>query len=318
MAEKPASVEHVSPDRIERNPDNPRLIFREDELDRLLNSIKQVGIQVPVTVYWNGSRRRYVLMDGERRWICAGRLNLPSVPAIIQPRPTKLENILRMFNIHNVREQWDLLPTAYKLAEVKELLSHGHKREPTIPELAIATGVSTTTVRRSFDLLEVPRKYLNLLMRELRKPKAGQRLSEDFFLEVMKSLNTIRRYTPEVFSRVPRTAFIDAFVKKYQRKVITNIVRFRDVSRIARAERAGLPKTAAITALVKLGTDAEYSIEEAFVDSVSAAYEAKDLASRTKALIEKLQHYPRKRSLDPTLRGLLSTLREAIDDVLSQ
>jgi ParB/RepB/Spo0J family partition protein len=316
MVDKSARVEQLPPSRIDRNPDNPRIIFREEELDRLLNSITQVGIQVPVTVYWDGTRRKFILMDGERRWICSGRLNLPAVPAIVQPRPTRLENILRMFNIHNVREQWDLLPTAYKLKEVKELLAIAHKREPTVTELSTATGVSTTTVRRSFDLLQVPRKYLNMLMRELRRPKAEQRLSEDFFLEVMKCLNTVQRYTPEVFDQVSRSSFIGTFVDKYKRKVITNIVKFRDVSRIARAERAGLPRSSAVAALVSLGTEADYSIERAFEESVSATYEARDLSSRAKTLLGRIERYPAKRVLNPELRQILLELRSAIDRIL--
>lgn len=318
MDQKPARVEHISPDKIARNPDNPRIIFREEELDRLLNSIKQVGIQVPLTVYWDGRLRRYVLMDGERRWICSARLNLATVPAIVQPKPTRLENILRMFNIHNVREQWDLLPTARKLREVKALIAKEQKREPTIPELATATGVSTTTVRRAFALLDVPKKYLDQLMKELHKPKAEQRLSEDFFLEIMKSLATINKYTPELFQQVSRSELVDAFVDKYQRKVITNIVRFRDLSRIARAEKAGVSRRTAVAVLARLGKDPDYSLEDAFSDSVSAAYETRDLASRVTALTDRLRTLPRKRSLDPRLRDLLIQLRAVIDAILSQ
>jgi len=318
MDQASARVELISPDKIIRNPDNPRLIFREAELDRLLNSIKQVGIQVPLTVYWDSRKRRYVLMDGERRWMCSARLNLAAVPVIIQPRPTKLENILRMFNIHNVREQWDLLPTAYKLKEVRALMTQEQKREPTLPELATATGVSTTTVRRAFALLEIPKKYLGQLMKELHKPKSEQRLSEDFFLEVMKGLATINKYTPEVYQDVSKPELIDAFVNKYQRKVITNIVRFRDISRIARAEKAGVSKKSAVTVLVRLGKDPEYSLEEAFADSVSTAYEARDLTSRVIALTDRLSKFPRKRSMDPKLRELLLNLRVTIETLLSQ
>src|SRR5207244_1926735 len=87
-----AAVMQVHPDKVDRNPDNPRLIFREDEMNSLLDSIKEVGIQVPVTVYRDADR--FTLIDGERRWRCAVKLNLPKMPAIIQPKPTPLENLL--------------------------------------------------------------------------------------------------------------------------------------------------------------------------------------------------------------------------------
>src|SRR4051794_1824555 len=116
MVARTAPLQEISPDIIRSNPDNPRLIFREDEMSQLLESIRQVGIRVPLSVYPDG--RHYTLIDGERRWRCARKLNLKTVPVIAQPKPAKLENILMMFNIHNVRVDWDLMPMALKLHEV--------------------------------------------------------------------------------------------------------------------------------------------------------------------------------------------------------
>ena len=72
------TVEGVDPQRLQRNPENPRLIFREDELAALQESIRNQGILVPLTVYADG--RRLVLLDGERRWRCAVKLGLHRVP----------------------------------------------------------------------------------------------------------------------------------------------------------------------------------------------------------------------------------------------
>jgi ParB family chromosome partitioning protein len=120
MAQRAGILREISPDKIHPNPDNPRLVFREDELRQLMDSIKEVGIRVPVSLYEDGSK--FVLLDGERRWRCAKRLNLKLVPAIVQPKPSRLENILMMFNIHNVRVAWDPMPMALKLKLVQELL----------------------------------------------------------------------------------------------------------------------------------------------------------------------------------------------------
>src|SRR5439155_10016510 len=97
MPRPTSTLEELNPDKIDANPDNPRLIFREDELNQLLESIREVGIQVPLAVY--RKRQRFILIDGERRWRCARKLNLATVPAIVQPQPTRLEDILIMFNI---------------------------------------------------------------------------------------------------------------------------------------------------------------------------------------------------------------------------
>src|SRR5690348_14025424 len=108
-------MELVSPQRLRPNPENPRLIFRAEELRVLQDSIKNQGILVPLTVY--RERGGYVILDGERRWRCALKLGLDRVPAIVQPKPAPLQNLMMMFAIHNQRQEWDPLPTAYKLRE---------------------------------------------------------------------------------------------------------------------------------------------------------------------------------------------------------
>lgn len=106
----PPTLREIPPDKIKRNPENPRLFFRDEEMDTLTASIKRYGIQVPITVYADGSD--FILIDGERRWRCARKLNLPRIPALVQEKPTRLENLLLMFNIHALREQWDYLTIA--------------------------------------------------------------------------------------------------------------------------------------------------------------------------------------------------------------
>lgn len=124
----------VDPKKIKRNPENPRLIFRVEELKALEESISQQGILVPLTLYQNG--RELVLLDGERRWRCAIKLGMATVPVIQQPKPDKLQNIMMMFAIHNARKDWDPLPTAYKLRDLENLFQKRHGRQPKESELA--------------------------------------------------------------------------------------------------------------------------------------------------------------------------------------
>src|ERR1035441_9348098 len=93
-----ATLDQLAVDLIDRNPENPRTIFRAGELEELLESIRIYGVQVPITVYRSG--KRYVLIDGERRWLCSQRLGNRTIPALIQDKPSALDNLLLMFNIH--------------------------------------------------------------------------------------------------------------------------------------------------------------------------------------------------------------------------
>src|SRR5438046_1575760 len=126
-------LKQISPDLVERNPENPRIIFRSAEFEDLLESICVHGFLVPISVYRKG--KRFVLIDGERRWRCSLKLNKPTIPALVQDEPTPLENLLKMFNIHWLREQWDLLTIALKLPRIIDLLSADLGRIPNEREL---------------------------------------------------------------------------------------------------------------------------------------------------------------------------------------
>jgi len=74
-------LKSLSPGEIRANPENPRLVFRQEEMENLMRSIGRHGVQVPVAVYEDGGF--YTLIDGERRWRCASKLNLKAIPALI-------------------------------------------------------------------------------------------------------------------------------------------------------------------------------------------------------------------------------------------
>src|SRR5688572_25692788 len=118
---KPSDAKYASipPDRIAANPENPRMFFHDDTIERLAESISQEGMLVPLTVYeHHKGKTTHVLLDGERRWRAAKLINLPSVPAWVIPKPTGFENAVRMFNIHMLREEWDELAIAWALEDL--------------------------------------------------------------------------------------------------------------------------------------------------------------------------------------------------------
>ena len=315
MAQLSGVLRQISPDKIRNNPDNPRLVFREDEMQQLTDSIKEVGIRVPVSLYEDGAH--YVLLDGERRWRCAKRLNLKVIPAIVQPKPSRLENILMMFNIHNVRVDWDPMSVALKLKDVMELLEKEGKAI-NAKELSAVTGVRLASVRRALDLLDLPKKYQNMLIKESAKPRAEQRVRADLFIEIFKSLHAVERYTPEVLKSIHKNQYIDVMVQKYLDDVIDNVVHFREVSKIARAERAGADRTEAIPALIKLVRSKTYSIKDAYRDTVEAAYERRDIVTRMDGLVIRLKEFRGSSKLTTEICRALESLRREIDRLLER
>lgn len=302
----------VSPDDIRPNPDNPRMIFREDEMNELLESIAEVGIQVPITVYED---RGYVILDGERRWRCSKRLNLKVVPCIVHPKPTKLENLLMMFNIHNVRVQWDIMPMAYKLGEIRTLLTkEGQDVSP--KALSAITGVRLPTVKRCMELLDLPKHYRDLLMKEAQKPKGEQRITADLFIEINKAYNVVEKYVPEALRKFDKPEFVDSMVNKYLAGNVGSVTAFRDLSKLARAELAGVDKAGAAAAITKLVKQKNYSVEDAYRDTVEIAYEKRDLLTKVALLGEKIVSLKRVISKTPELIQALERLKKQIDEVI--
>lgn len=310
-------LDQLDPSSIGKNPDNPRVIFREGDMDALMRSIDQVGIQVPLSVYRKKDSKRYILIDGERRWRCALKLGLAEVPAIIEPEPTPLENLLKMFNIHNVRVQWDLLALAYKIDKVRELVEKEQKVTLSKKELADLTGVSPVTIARCDDLLALPKKYQNLIWNELEKPKGEQKYTEDLFIEIRKSIKAIESYLPEVTKRFNGRELLDTFFAKYQNGTVTNRVSFRDISKIARGERAGVDRKQILNVITRFAREHDYSIEQAYQESVADAYAERSTGRKVTDLISIVREIDPD-EVDQEIRPLLIELRKELDRILGR
>jgi ParB/RepB/Spo0J family partition protein len=256
----------VSPNDIEKNPENPRLIFREQELRELQDSIQTQGILVPLTVYQAG--KRLVILDGERRWRCAHSLGLAKIPVIVQPEPDKMTNIMMMFAIHNQRRDWDPLPTAFKLQQLEQLYEAQLGHLPNETQLAQLASMDRGQVRRLKAMLALPERYLSELMVEAEKPRSAQTLTVDQVLEATRGAQALRKR--DVIDDVTEDALSDAIVAKYRSGVVKNTVEPRQLARIARAvDRGELTPRAAAKVASRLIREPSYSIARAFDDSVA-------------------------------------------------
>lgn len=311
---KSQNLREIDIDLIDRNPDNPRIIFRPDELSSLMASIRKHGVQVPISVY--RKEGRYILIDGERRWRSSIKLNRKTIPALIQEEPDPLNNLLLMFNIHALREQWDLLTIATKLPKVIDLLRSRLGKQPTEREISEETGLAFAVIRRCKLLIELPQKHKDTILKELQKPKSQQQLTEDFFIEMERSLKTVENNMPSVVEEFGKETIREALISKYKAGTINNRVDFRQIAKIARASNVGADTRRAQNSLTKLFTkENSYSISDAFEESVGTAYVERDLlttlttAARQMALFEHS-------TLDAEIINALSQLRLEIDRLL--
>jgi len=75
------NVKLIPTHQIKPSPENPRGVVSEDgSFERLVSSIAEVGILVPIVVRELGPER-FQLVDGERRYMAARKLRVSRVPA---------------------------------------------------------------------------------------------------------------------------------------------------------------------------------------------------------------------------------------------
>jgi ParB family transcriptional regulator, chromosome partitioning protein len=171
----PPRPQTVRTDTLRPNPHNPRMLFDEEPLATLEASIRKVGILVPLTVYQASGSTKFTILDGQRRWICAQRIGLPEVPINVVTEPSLAQNIVTMFQIHKLRKDWELMPTALKLGVLIEQLD-----ETRDSQLAELTGLDVAVVVRCKKLLSYEEQYQQMML----DPDPNRRLKADLFIEM--------------------------------------------------------------------------------------------------------------------------------------
>lgn len=222
-------IDRVPTNSLRANPHNPRLLFDREPLKALEDSIQRVGILVPLTVYMADGSDKYTILDGQRRWICAQNISLPTVPINVVAEPSVAQNIVTMFQIHKLRKDWELMPTALK---VEVLIQEIGVQSDT--QLAVITGLDVAVVGRCKKLLSFSKKYRNMMLEA--EPK--DRIKADFFIELYPVL------TDRVLSRahLPRDHVIDRMLFKYanRKSGMKSITDFRKIkSYVSIAKAAG-------------------------------------------------------------------------------
>ncbi len=308
---EPGKLQSISPDRIDSNPENPRLIFRQEEMDNLMRSIDRHGIQVPLAVYPDGDTFR--LIDGERRWRCARKLNLRTVPALVQEKPSPLENLLLMYNIHALREQWDYYTIASKLTLVIELFLEENGYEPTEIDLSDATGLTRGQIRRCRLLLDLPERFKKMLHQELELPKAQQRLSEDFFIEMERSLKTVIKRLPSYAENIDDIR--DTLVAKFKSGNISAVTDFRQLSKIATAvDNLGIAQKSARKSLNRIfDVNDKTSIRQAYENTVEFEYDEQKASRQVEALNDFFEEVLEEGHIRDLDEDFLKQLRELYD-----
>lgn len=262
--------------QLRPNPHNPRMLFDLEDLTVLKESIKRVGILVPLTVYKDSRTHDYVILDGQRRWMCAKELNVEYIPVNEVREPTLVQNIVTMFQIHKLRLDWELMPTALKVEVLMDETGDKNNRR-----LASLTGLDEAVVVRCKKLLSYSNKYRDMML----DVNPAKRMKSDFFIELYVIL-TDRNV--KAFRWYRKDYFIDRMIVKFAGGHLKSVTDFRIVKQhITNAVKAN--KTSIMSNLLQeFVENAELGVGHLDIESASVGAEARKIEKVIDQLVAQL------------------------------
>jgi ParB family transcriptional regulator, chromosome partitioning protein len=148
-------VRIVQVDRIEPNPEQPRLAFNQETLDELAASIREHGVLQPILVRPTG-QNRYQLIAGERRWRASKQAGLETIPALIEEIDD--DTALEISIIENLQRE-DISPLDEAAMYDRMVTEHGYS----IRKLADKLGKDKGYVENRLRLADAPDEVRELV-----------------------------------------------------------------------------------------------------------------------------------------------------------
>jgi ParB family chromosome partitioning protein len=150
-----SGVRNVPLDRIEANPENPRLVFEEAALEELAASIREHGVLQPVLVRPRGPNQ-FQLVAGERRWRAARIAGLVAIPALVEELDDDVA--LEIAVIENLQRE-DLSPLEEASIYDRMIKDHGYS----VRKLAQKLGKDKGYLENRLRLADAPQEVRDLV-----------------------------------------------------------------------------------------------------------------------------------------------------------
>src|SRR6187551_991134 len=148
-------VRIVPVDKIEPNPEQPRLVFNQETLDELAASIREHGVLQPILVRPTG-QNTYQLIAGERRWRASTLAGLDTIPALIEDIDD--DTALEISIIENLQRE-DISPLDEAAMYDRMVTEHGYS----IRKLADKLGKDKGYVENRLRLADAPEEVRELV-----------------------------------------------------------------------------------------------------------------------------------------------------------
>lgn len=161
--ETPQAGQATSPDMrvpietVRPNPDQPRRVFLQEDLDSLAESIREKGVLQPLIVRRDPENAEmYQIVAGERRWRASQMVQQHDIPVLV--RELSDTESLEVAIIENIQRA-DLNPVEEAQGYRQLMDRFGHTQE----RLAQALGKSRSHIANMLRLMSLPQDVLDFL-----------------------------------------------------------------------------------------------------------------------------------------------------------
>jgi len=141
-------VREIPLELIELNPEQPRKIFKEEQLEELSSSIKEYGVLQPVLLNKN-KNGKYLLVAGERRYRASQMAEISTIPAIVREMNEEESSLIAL--VENIqRENLNYIEEA---RAYKKLMDEYNLTQI---EIAEKMGKQQSTISNKIRILSLP------------------------------------------------------------------------------------------------------------------------------------------------------------------
>ena len=145
------NVGKLDVNKVIPDPDQPRLEFSEEAIDRLANSIREKGQLSAIRVRWSEPLGKWVIIAGERRWRATKQAGLPTIDCYFHEGQLTQSEVLEQQLIENcLREDLQPMEEANAFSTLMRLNDWNAK------QLAEALRLAPSKVSRTLALLRLP------------------------------------------------------------------------------------------------------------------------------------------------------------------
>lgn len=227
---------HIDLALIEEDPLNVRLVFDEDKLQALADTIRENGVLTPISIRPNPDKSgHFIINNGARRFRASTLLGLKSIPAFIDEQHDEINQM-----IDNL-EREDLTPLEiaqkiYKLANNEDKAKRLKKED-----IAKRLGAKPAWVSKHLKLLEMPEKLKFLYdMKRCNDLEALYVISSAYKKyphEIDKWLDTFKD-SSDIITQQAANAFLNKLKEKDKPKAASPIAEQEEAS-VDRASQPG-------------------------------------------------------------------------------